>query len=539
MGVLQAGDGTVAALLAISGVTLEEARLYALSAIKSEGKGNGKTPTVTTRIQRILGMARDEANRLGSPTVGNEHIFIACVRQQRGPHVGEVLRPLGLDAARLREHLRGLNEKPFSEGNPLNDLTPASKRAIDAAHAAMRASFCGRISTAHLLLGILEGQENFALSMLREAGVDIDELKREVRASIFNDGEIATPQQKFSPAAKRALERAKKEATSCNQSLIAPHHLLAALLPRPASVSEKIAFGTTTDNPLENVWSNWPVAEIQSRYEARWKPAGPAGPPTPATPTSKPTNADLAAKSKSSLQFAKALRHAKVAAHASFCGQISTTHLLLGVLEDADNLAVETLRVAKIDIERLKSEVRDIIVGDDQPETSESVFSPVARRALDRAKAEATSSGHSFTGPHHLLYALLPRVASPAENALFGSNIVDPLEQVWRHWPVAAIEQQYENHFLLRKSISKAPSNRMKFHLTLMVAGAFWGNWISGQSFDAFLYSFGFTLWLVQYARGKRIYRLRDQIGSFCIGMTVGLFLLAAMTFLTFKRSTF
>jgi ATP-dependent Clp protease ATP-binding subunit ClpA len=273
MGVLQVEaeeEGMVTALLEISGVTRDEVRLYALSAARDEGKAGGKIPILTTGAQRILGRAREEALAVGSPIVGNEHIFIACIRHQRGPHVGEVLRPLGLDAAKLSAHLRSLNEKPFSRGNPLNDLTQSGQKAIEAAHGAMRASFCGRISTAHLLLGVLDGEENFALDTLRTAGVDIEALKQGVRASIFNDGEIATPQKKFSPAAKRALERAKKEAAHCGHSLIGPHHLVRALLPRPASVSEKLAFGSPIDDPLEKVWSQWPVPEIERQYEKLW-----------------------------------------------------------------------------------------------------------------------------------------------------------------------------------------------------------------------------------------------------------------------------
>ena len=535
MGVLQVDsgeDGVVAALLEVSGVTREEARLYALSAVQTEGKGTQSEPLLSSGAQRVLGMAHAEAHQVGSTIVGPEHIFIACIRHRRGPHVGEVLRPLGFDAAKLREHLRGLNHsnKPYSQGNPLNHLTETSKKAVEAAHAAMRASYCGRISTAHLLLGVLANTENFAVETLQAVGVDVEALKREVRDSIFNDGEVATPQKKFSPAAKRALERAKKEATQCGTSFIEPHHLLYALLPSPASIPEKLAFGSSVDDPLEKVWPHWPVADIQSRYEARWKTDASD---TSVIPVTEPTEADLTDHSK------KALTAAQAAMRASSCGQMATTHLLLGILQDANNFAVETLQAAKVDIEALKREVRASIVSDGLSESPQLALSPTARRALSRAKGEATVCGHLFIGPHHLLYALLPHAASPAENAAFGSNLDDPLEQIWPRWPVTEIQRQYEKLFLLHASETPAaqtPANWIKLDWRWALAGAFWWIWIFVGQFGPVLVGFGLALVLAVVGEVMRNHVLRDRSASFCVGAMAapGLVLFASIFFTSF-----
>jgi hypothetical protein len=281
----------VTTLLEISGVTIEEAKLYALSAIQTDGKLKRGEPPISRTAQRTLALALEEADKLGSATVRNEHLLIACLHHQRGQHVGEVLRPLGLDAATLRAHLHNLTAsgKPASSGSPLLFLTEDAKAAVEAAHASMRNSFCGRISTAHLLLGVLADEKNVAVETLQTCNVDIAALMQATRSAITSDGEIAGPQKKFSPAAKRTLERAKKEADRCQKSLIGPQHLLYALLPRPASVPERVAFGADIDDPLERIWLQWPVDDIERRYVEMWrqgKPQLPVAEPPSSVPDS-------------------------------------------------------------------------------------------------------------------------------------------------------------------------------------------------------------------------------------------------------------
>lgn len=277
MGILQVESeqpSLVSSLLEVSGVSVEEARLYALSAIQTTGQPKGGKPLRSTSANRVLAMALEEADKLGAARVGLEHLLLACVRHQSEAHVGEVLRPLGLDAEVLRSCLRNWDRErsPGASGTPLAALSEGAKQAVEAAHAVMRASFCGRISTAHLLLGLLADRENTAVETLLAANVDVDALAKEVRDLIVNDGEIATPQKKFSAAAKRALERAQLEANLCDHSWISPQHLLFALLPQPSSWSERLAFGSSVVDPLERLWVNWPVEEIKLQYEKMWQP---------------------------------------------------------------------------------------------------------------------------------------------------------------------------------------------------------------------------------------------------------------------------
>ncbi|RYG67973.1 hypothetical protein EON80_12580, partial [bacterium] len=104
-------------LLQVSGVPINEARLYAQSALESAAP-TGEPTEFTKGAIKVLQMADDESRSIDTRDVTVEHIFTACVRHQREPHVGEVLRPLGLDARQLRAHLRSQhNDRPFYAGN--------------------------------------------------------------------------------------------------------------------------------------------------------------------------------------------------------------------------------------------------------------------------------------------------------------------------------------------------------------------------------------------------------------------------------------
>ncbi|RYG67972.1 hypothetical protein EON80_12575 [bacterium] len=278
-------------LLQMSGVTFEEAQLYASSACPTASGPPEQTLRYSSAARRMISMMEKEAYRCGSMLIHPEHLLIAAVRFQRRRHVGEVLRPLGLDAAILSSAVAKQNASTqFKKGgNPLESLTESSREAIESAHAIMRGSFCGRISTVHLLLGVLADPDNVAAETLRLANIDLESFTRAADALLVNDGEIATPQKKFSPSAKRALERAKREAAQCGNSLIGPQHLLFGLLPKEASISEKVSFGTAVTDPLDRFWPQWDTAAITAQYCQIWRRSQTVEKP-PKAPTPHPPN---------------------------------------------------------------------------------------------------------------------------------------------------------------------------------------------------------------------------------------------------------
>lgn len=226
-------------LLEVRAIKRDELRLYVqalLNATDQPARGDAE-PQPVAAVGAMLRNASKQASDYNEPQTQNALLLIALVAQKSAN--GEVLRSLGLQPNELRVALRNITRAANANGNPLKMLDADAQNALDAAHQIMRATYCGRISTVHLLLGILQNREVYVLQRLADEGVDLDELGRLARAAIANDGTIATPQLRLAPATKRALDRARDIAPNYSRlHSIAPQALLWALLPHPTTLRE-------------------------------------------------------------------------------------------------------------------------------------------------------------------------------------------------------------------------------------------------------------------------------------------------------------
>ena len=103
------------------------------------------------------------------------------------------------------------------------------------------------------------------------------------------------------------------------------------------------------------------------------------------------TSIDLAEKS------ARALHH----------NYVGTEHVLLGIIEEGNNLAVKVLASLDIGLDDLRAE----LVASMAPATSAPEghipFTPLAKRALELTTTEALRLGHNYIGCEHLLLGLI------------------------------------------------------------------------------------------------------------------------------------
>lgn len=264
LALLETDDSRVAALLLLCGVKRDEARLYAESALETKAESDFRAPLPSRALQRVKAWAPSEAR---GETVGPEHLLIALSRLRREEQLGAVMRSLGLSPGVLRAHLRAIETDENAAGRPLRMLDTEAKAALEAAHAQMRASYCGRVSTTHLLIGLIDAPFR-GRRWAEKQGVDWAELRALAVEAQSGDGIVGGPQIQLSPAAKRALERAKAVAMEHQQTQIAPEHLLWALLPRAASWREKWRYGSELDDPLMRVWARYDGAPLQSALKA-------------------------------------------------------------------------------------------------------------------------------------------------------------------------------------------------------------------------------------------------------------------------------
>ena len=246
-------DAQLGALLQISGLKAEEVRLYAQSALAPQAATSNESLRLSESARNAMRLAGKEARRNNYVPVDVSHIFVACFRPQTAPGLAEILAPLGVSADELSLHLRQLahteSAKTIKNESPLAQLTAHGERALNAAHTAMRASFCGRISTLHLLIGVLENPDSDAVLALQTLMIDMEELRQRVAVAAASDGEIAGPNRRFTPAAKRALDRAKAAAREGGRNHIGSADLLMGLLPQPLLLIERAQFGARPDDP--------------------------------------------------------------------------------------------------------------------------------------------------------------------------------------------------------------------------------------------------------------------------------------------------
>lgn len=250
-------DSSTGALLLGANLKIEEARLYVAATIEPPSVAPGSEPTLTKEAKQVIEWAADEARRAGDSFIEPEHLLLACLRAHGDKTLLETLAPLAWNVEVLRATRREMRSQSASQPNqnPLNFLTGDAQKAVDAAYNAMRATFCGRISSAHLLLGLLE-HDNHAVEMLEEIGAPVDELKRQTRALIRSDEQLATPDKRFDKGAKRALDRAKFEAQSRGYSFIGTDHLLLGLLPQRATTKETLTWGKDVGDEAARVLEN-------------------------------------------------------------------------------------------------------------------------------------------------------------------------------------------------------------------------------------------------------------------------------------------
>jgi len=99
-------------------------------------------------------------------------------------------------------------------------------------------------------------------------------------------------------------------------------------------------------------------------------------------------------------------------------GEVTTSHLLYGVLSEPDNLALKVLTALEISPAGVLNRL-DLPPKSDEPATR---FSGDAANALELAVTEAVSMGHNYIGCEHLLLGIASESDGPGGEVLRGSG---------------------------------------------------------------------------------------------------------------------
>jgi ATP-dependent Clp protease ATP-binding subunit ClpC len=135
---------------------------------------------LTPKAEQVLAFARKEADRLKHGFVGTEHILLGMLALGQGTAV-EVLTSVGIDVETVRDKIEtfvGVGTERARGGRV--PYTPRVKRALALAAKEAQTLKNAYVGTEHLLLGLMGEGDGVAARVLRQLGVDLQMLRREV-----------------------------------------------------------------------------------------------------------------------------------------------------------------------------------------------------------------------------------------------------------------------------------------------------------------------------------------------------------------------
>ena len=135
----------------------------------------------TKGAQRVLVIAQEEARRMGHNYVGTEHILLGTVKEESS--VSSLLEKLDVTYERVCdeiEELVGMGDFKFSEAF---GYTPRTKRVLEMSREEAAKLQQNYVGVEHILLALLLEREGVANRILRDIGVDTQQLYQRMMAA--------------------------------------------------------------------------------------------------------------------------------------------------------------------------------------------------------------------------------------------------------------------------------------------------------------------------------------------------------------------
>ena len=146
----------------------------------------------TQRAEVAIEKARLSAGALGHSYVGTEHLLLGILVEQEGLGA-RILRQRGLEEDALRRRIAERCGKG-APGVPPQGLSSHARFAVERAAAEATALCRGYIGTEHLLLGILRQPDCGGAVLLRQSGLDLNDLYTDVLAVFGHPAPDSRPQ---------------------------------------------------------------------------------------------------------------------------------------------------------------------------------------------------------------------------------------------------------------------------------------------------------------------------------------------------------
>lgn len=153
----------------------------------------------TEKARRVIFFARYEASQFGSPYIETEHLLLGLLREDNALAY-RILRSAATVGS-IREQIEGHSPMHGKVFTALDlPLSHESKRVLAYGAEESKRMNHKHIGTPHLLLGLLREEKCFAADLLRERGLQLELLRKEVMQSSPDMLETRTPGDEPPPA---------------------------------------------------------------------------------------------------------------------------------------------------------------------------------------------------------------------------------------------------------------------------------------------------------------------------------------------------
>jgi ATP-dependent Clp protease ATP-binding subunit ClpA len=147
---------------------------------------------LTPRARQVLGLARQEAERLQHGSIGAEHLLLALMREESGITSQILTQRLKLERDRIEDLVDDFSYLGDTGASGRRDLSPEMKRALELAIQEADRMKQDHVGTEHLLLGLVRPTEGVIIKMLKQLKITPEEVRQHARRAIQDATNAAT-----------------------------------------------------------------------------------------------------------------------------------------------------------------------------------------------------------------------------------------------------------------------------------------------------------------------------------------------------------
>ncbi|MFF4607242.1 Clp protease N-terminal domain-containing protein [Streptomyces sp. NPDC001339] len=178
-----------------------------------------------------------------------DHLIGHFVDQARrsGASWTDIGKSMGVTKQAAQKRFVPKDQPELDTDQPFSRYTPRARTAVVASQNEASAAHNDRITTAHLVLGLLTDPNSLASMAIAAQGVALDQVRTAAERQLPPSAEKVPALIPFDAAAKKALELTFREALRLGHNYIGTEHILLALLEQEGGDGPLAALGITKE----------------------------------------------------------------------------------------------------------------------------------------------------------------------------------------------------------------------------------------------------------------------------------------------------